>query len=73
MTKEVVLDTELVARPKLRGTTSAGFGRHVHRPQEVGLNWNAPLETGGVLVGEQVKISIEVELVEQAEAQAAEA
>jgi hypothetical protein len=26
------------------------------------LNWNAPLETGGLLVGEEVNISCEVEL-----------
>jgi polyisoprenoid-binding protein YceI len=28
-----------------------------------GLNWNAALETGGVLVGEQVKIQLEVSLI----------
>lgn len=31
-----------------------------------GLTWNKALETGGVLVGEEVKLSIEVELVEAA-------
>ncbi len=31
-----------------------------------GLNWNAALEAGGVLVGEQVKISLEVSLVAKA-------
>lgn len=30
------------------------------------LNWNAALETGGVLVGEEVKINAEVQLVKQA-------
>ena len=30
------------------------------------LNWNAALETGGVLVGEDVKIVAEIELVRQA-------
>lgn len=34
--------------------------------KDYGLTWNAALETGGVLVGEDVKISIEVELVKQA-------
>ena len=29
-----------------------------------GLNWNAALETGGVLVGETVKITLEVSLVQ---------
>ncbi|MFA5862392.1 MAG: YceI family protein [Candidatus Thermoplasmatota archaeon] len=30
-----------------------------------GLSWNAALETGGVLVGEKVKVEINVELVER--------
>jgi polyisoprenoid-binding protein YceI len=29
--------------------------------KDFGLNWNATLETGGVLVGEEVRISIEIE------------
>jgi polyisoprenoid-binding protein YceI len=37
---------------------------------DFGLTWNAALETGGVLVGDEVKINLEVELVRQA-AQAA--
>jgi len=31
------------------------------------LNWNAALETGGVLVGEEVKIEAEMQLVRQAQ------
>ena len=30
--------------------------------KDFGLTWNAPLETGGVVVGEEVKINLEVEL-----------
>lgn len=30
--------------------------------KDFGLTWNAPLETGGVMVGDEVKISLEVEL-----------
>lgn len=30
-----------------------------------GLNWNSALETGGVLVGEDVKLNIELQLVKQ--------
>lgn len=33
--------------------------------KDFGLNWNVALETGGVLVGDKVKIDIEVELVKQ--------
>ncbi|UUF16277.1 MULTISPECIES: YceI family protein [Flavobacterium] len=31
-----------------------------------GLNWNSALETGGVLVGEEVKLNIELQFVKQA-------
>ncbi|MBX6377957.1 MAG: YceI family protein [Clostridia bacterium] len=34
--------------------------------KDFGLNWNALLETGGVLVGDQVKITVYVEAVRQA-------
>ena len=33
--------------------------------KDFGLNWNVALETGGLLVGDQVKILIEMEAVEQ--------
>ncbi len=33
--------------------------------KDFGLNWNAALEAGGVLVGEEVKISAEVQFVKQ--------
>lgn len=35
--------------------------------KDYGLNWNVALETGGWLVGEQVKINVELELVQVAE------
>ena len=38
---------------------------------ECGLTWNAALETGGVLVSEDVKLSFDVQLIRQAAAQAA--
>ena len=38
---------------------------------DFGLTWNAALETGGVLVSEDVKLSFDVQLVRQAAAQAA--
>jgi polyisoprenoid-binding protein YceI len=34
--------------------------------KDFGLGWNAPLETGGVLVGEDVKIEIDLEAVNKA-------
>ena len=33
--------------------------------EEFGLNWNTALETGGVLVGKEVKIKVELELNQQ--------
>lgn len=33
--------------------------------KEFGLNWNAVLETGGVLVSEEVEITLEIQAVEQ--------
>ncbi len=33
---------------------------------DYGLTWNAALETGGVLVGDQVKISLDIEAAKQA-------
>jgi len=34
--------------------------------KEFGLNWNAALEAGGVLVGETVKLSVHIEAIQQA-------
>jgi polyisoprenoid-binding protein YceI len=34
--------------------------------KEFGLTWNAPLETGGVMMGDEVAITLEVELVKAA-------
>ena len=33
--------------------------------KDFGLEWNVALETGGVLVGDEVRITIEAELVRQ--------
>jgi polyisoprenoid-binding protein YceI len=33
--------------------------------KDFGLNWNAALEAGGVLVGEEVKITIDLEAIRQ--------
>ena len=36
----------------------------IHR-KEFGLTWNSGLETGGVMVGDEVKLSLEVEAIRQ--------
>ncbi|MBU6334055.1 MAG: YceI family protein [Chloroflexi bacterium] len=46
------------------GTRSAGFSATTTiSRKEWGLVWNAPLETGGVLVGDEVNIVIDIELL----------
>jgi polyisoprenoid-binding protein YceI len=49
------------------GNLKAGFSitGKINR-KDWGLNWNAALEAGGVLVGEEVKISCDIELVKAA-------
>jgi polyisoprenoid-binding protein YceI len=49
------------------GQQVAGFtGTTQISRKDFGLEWNVALETGGVLVGETVKISLEVEATKQA-------
>jgi len=69
ITREVVLDVEYVGQAKSPwGTISAGFNASTKiNRKDWGLNWNQALETGGVLVGDQIKINIELELVKQPE------
>jgi len=75
-THEVVLDVEYTGQAKSPwGTTAAGFNAHTKlNRKDWGLTWNAVLETGGVMVGEEITIDIEVELIKQADqAQAVQA
>jgi polyisoprenoid-binding protein YceI len=63
VTKEIKLDVEFggVAKDPW-GNEKAGFSINgkINR-KDWGLNWNAVLETGGVLVSDEVKIHIEVQ------------
>lgn len=65
VTREVALEVEFAGTVKDPwGGTRAAFsvtGR-INR-HDFGLNWNAVLESGGVVVGPEVKIAIEAELV----------
>lgn len=75
VTKPIILDVEYEGMAKSPwGTYSAGFTASTKlNRKEWGLSWNQALETGGVLVGEEVTINVEVELVKQTEATAAAA
>ncbi|WP_322821534.1 YceI family protein [Chloroflexus sp.] len=67
VTREVTLDVEYNGQSKSPwGTISAGFSAttKINR-KDWGLTWNVALETGGVLVGEEVTIEIEIEIVKQ--------
>ena len=65
VTKPVVLKVEQTGRGMSPfGFEVAGFSAKTKiSRKDFGLNWNAALETGGVLVGDEIKISIEIEAV----------
>jgi polyisoprenoid-binding protein YceI len=65
ITKPITLDVELGGIQKDPwGNTKAGFtvSGKLNR-KDFGLNWNAALETGGVMVSDEVKIACEIQLV----------
>jgi len=67
ITHPVTLDVQyagIVTSPW--GATTAGFSGHLRINRKAwGLEWNQVLEAGGVLVGDEVKLDIELELVKQ--------
>ncbi|RMG26855.1 MAG: polyisoprenoid-binding protein [Armatimonadetes bacterium] len=72
VTKPVTLDVEFHGRGKDPwGGERIGFSAKTKiNRKDFGLEWNQILETGGVLVGEEVEIEIEVEAVKATEAAA---
>jgi polyisoprenoid-binding protein YceI len=73
VTKEVTLDVDYHGQQKAPwGSTSAGFtGTTKINREDWGLTWNAALEAGGLLVGKDIKIEIDLEIVKQPEAEKA--
>lgn len=67
VTREVALDATFEGQAKSPwGQQVAGFSATTRlNRKDYGLTWNAALETGGVLVGDEVKIDIHVELIRQ--------
>lgn len=68
VSKEITFDVEfggLIMDPY--GNEKAGFSLNgkINR-KDWGLNWNAALEAGGVMVSEEVRINAEVQFVKQA-------
>ena len=71
VTKPVTLDVEFVGSAKSPwGTTNYGFSAKTKiNREDFGLVWNVALESGGWLVGKEVEIDIEAEVVQVAEPQ----
>ena len=67
VTKQITLSGEFGGIGKDPwGNTKAGFTLNgkIHR-EDFGLNWNAALEAGGVLVSKDVRISCDIQLAKQ--------
>lgn len=66
ITKPVVLNVEEIS-PETKdpwGNTRIGASAKTKiKRSDFGLKWNAPLETGGVLVGDDVKLEFELEFL----------
>jgi polyisoprenoid-binding protein YceI len=69
VTKPVVLNVEEVSEPAKDpwGNTRIGLSANAKiNRKDFGLGWNATLEAGGVLVGEEVSITLDVEFIKAA-------
>jgi polyisoprenoid-binding protein YceI len=66
VTRSVVLDLEFKGTSKDPwGGTRAGFSAETEiNRKDFGLEWNVVMETGGVLVGEKIKIELDIQAVQ---------
>ena len=73
ITQQVTLAVELNGRAKDPwGGLRAGFSaKTTINRKDFGLHWNAALEAGGVLVGEKVEITLDIQAIQAAATQAA--
>lgn len=67
VTKQVVLDTEYEGQIKdAFGKQRAAFtAQTTLKRKEFGLNWNGLIETGGVIVGDKVRVTLHIAAVRQ--------
>jgi len=72
ITREVLLETEFNGMSQSPwGFSSAGFSASTKiNRKDWDLTWNMALETGGVLVSDEIKINIELEIIEETVAEA---
>lgn len=73
VTRPVTLAVEIngEANDPWGGTRRGYSAKATINRRDFGLNWNAALEAGGVLVGEKVEIALEIEAIRAAATQAA--
>ncbi|CAN5511407.1 hypothetical protein BH09MYX1_BH09MYX1_25640 [soil metagenome] len=69
VTKSVVLDVDAIA-PETKDPFMGALHRGAHATtkinrQDFGLKWNKAIETGGAVVGDEVTIELDVELIKQ--------
>ncbi|MGH9411648.1 MAG: YceI family protein [Vicinamibacterales bacterium] len=67
VTREVVLDVASEGRTKDPwGGDRAGYSATTRlKRSDFGLTWNQALESGGFMVGDEIKITLDVELIKQ--------
>jgi polyisoprenoid-binding protein YceI len=66
VTKQIVLTASDVSAEGKDPWGNTRFGAAVRgqlNRKDFGLNWSAPLETGGVLVGDTVKLDLEIQMI----------
>lgn len=62
ITKEVTFECEFNGMTDFMGTSKAGFSAQTKiNRQDFGVSWNKTLDTGGVVVGDEVEIYLELE------------
>jgi polyisoprenoid-binding protein YceI len=68
VTKEVVFEVEAPSAPSTDPFGNVRIGTTATtkiKRDEFGITWNAALEAGGVLVGNEVKITLDISLIKQ--------
>lgn len=66
VTREVTLNADFGLAKDPRGNQKAGLSAEISiSRKDFGLTWNVPLEAGGWLVGDNVRISLDFELVKK--------
>ncbi|HEX9945092.1 MAG TPA: YceI family protein [Thermoanaerobaculia bacterium] len=64
VTKQVTLPVTFLGQASMRGTTRAGFETETTlNRKDYGITWNRDIDNGGVLLGDDVKVAINLETV----------